>query len=119
MLVPTPTASYNACYSHDYLVHAATLPLPPQLGYLMAILPTIKDEAARGYCVLVLQYLFEACQGPWPGRGARTCLYGLQRPPLGQHTLLRISPSAAGNVVSACPCSCRCSRGVCLNHWVW
>jgi len=115
MLVPTPTASYNACYSHDYLVHAATLPLPPQLGYLMAILPTIKDEAARGYCVLVLQYLFEACQGPWPGRGARTCLYGLQRPPLGQHTLLRISPSAAGNVVSACPCSCRCSRGVCLN----
>ena len=102
MLVPTPTASYNACYSRDYLVHAATLPLPPELGYLMGILYTISDVAARGYCVLVLQYLFEACQGPRAGHGSRTCLYGLQTPPLGQHTLMRISETAAGNSVSAC-----------------
>ena len=95
MLVPTPTASYNACYSRDYLVHAATLPLPPELGYLMGILYSISDVAARGYCVLVLQYLFEACQGPRAGHGSRTCLYGLQTPPLGQHTLMRISETAA------------------------
>ena len=105
MLVPTPTASYNACYSRDYLVHAATLPLPPELGYLMGILYTISDVAARGYCVLVLQYLFEACQGPRAGHGSRTCLYGLQTPPLGQHTLMRISETAAGNSVSACFCA--------------
>jgi len=95
MLVPTPTPAYNASYTHAFLEQAAEMPLPPPLSYLAPILHTMSDASARGYCVELLHYLFDACHGPWEGRGARACLYGLQRPPLGRQTLLRLRPTAS------------------------
>jgi len=95
MVVPSAAAIYNASYTPQFLMHAASLALPPQLSYMAPILHTIQDQEAKGYCLLLLHYLFDACQGPWEGRGARTSLYGLQRPPLLSHSLFRITECAA------------------------
>jgi hypothetical protein len=94
MLVPTPTAAYNACYTHEFLEARAHEALPPALGYLAPLLHGIEDRLARGFCLAILDYLSDACQGPWQGRGMRSCLYGLQRPPIGQHTLVRCTSAA-------------------------
>jgi hypothetical protein len=99
MLVPSPTASYNTSYTREYLLEAAATPLPPDLTYLAPVLHSITDKLARGYCVVLLHYLYDACQGPWHGRGQRTCLYGLQAPPLASVTLFRVSQTATDSDV--------------------
>ncbi len=43
----------------------------------------VADAATRGFCKVVVEYLRAAAEGPWEGKGARTCLFGVQRTPLG------------------------------------
>ena len=42
--------------------------------------------------------LFSNNRGPWNAHGERTCLYGLQAPPLASVTLFRVSHTATGNM---------------------
>ena len=95
MLVPTAVSSYNAVYTPEALAEAAHSVLPGPLSYLAGILHTMEDQETRGYCMLLLHYLADACRGPWQGHGSRTILYGLQRPPLGKQCLVRVGAGAS------------------------
>mmetsp|Transcript_37234 Transcript_37234/g.116393 ORF Transcript_37234/g.116393 Transcript_37234/m.116393 type:complete len:595 (-) Transcript_37234:100-1884(-) len=91
VFVPSATPGYVAGYAPEYLAGAAT----GATGFgpkLTAALLTIADEGLRGYAVVLLRYLQESC-GAKEGIGARTTLWGLQRPPVweGTHTLLRVN----------------------------
>jgi hypothetical protein len=82
LMLPRSTPSYTATYTEASLILRATLKEQDN-----KILAGCESLLARGYCGLVLDYLRE--QGPREGRG-RASLWGLQRPPLGRLTLLRV-----------------------------
>ena len=62
------------------------------MSHIRMIYVTHMNESCRTY-ESVMSHM---SRGPWEGRGARTCLYGLQRPPLHLHSLFRITASATG-----------------------
>eukprot|EP00471_Norrisiella_sphaerica_P010879 CAMPEP_0184495390 /NCGR_PEP_ID=MMETSP0113_2-20130426/31146_1 /TAXON_ID=91329 /ORGANISM="Norrisiella sphaerica, Strain BC52" /LENGTH=710 /DNA_ID=CAMNT_0026881557 /DNA_START=106 /DNA_END=2238 /DNA_ORIENTATION=- len=94
VVVPSPSAAYNAAYIEDYLFKMA-LDKDPDMEFLQPLLDRLPGME-RGYANLIVRYLREACQnGPREGFGVRTSLYGLQRPPLdGSLTIVR----AEGNI---------------------
>eukprot|EP00301_Raphidiophrys_heterophryoidea_P004598 c1198_g1_i1.p1 GENE.c1198_g1_i1~~c1198_g1_i1.p1 ORF type:complete len:724 (-),score=202.99 c1198_g1_i1:181-2352(-) len=88
--VPSSTPACNASYTSVQLLAPPRLPKP--MTYCTELIQCIKNEKKRGFAMLVLNYLNEACR-PRRGRGQRTSLYGLQRPPLnGMCTLIRCEP---------------------------
>ena len=63
---------------------------------------SIEDEKTRGYLTIIQEYIEDATKtGPKEGwrngmEDARTCLYGLQRPPIsGQPTVIRVGASTS------------------------
>jgi hypothetical protein len=89
MVIPSPPAGYNAQYSSAHLLSMA------ENDHIPAMFQDVKDTERRGYLAVLANYLEDAASGPKEGwrngmEDARTCLYGLQRPPLsGQPTVVR------------------------------
>ena len=106
MVIPSAPASYNSHYKKEYLQGLATThhmggekKSLPSISLPSISLPSIFDGVQslerKGYLIALCNYLKDAANGPKEGwrnglDDARTCLYGLQRPPLNnQPTLLR------------------------------
>jgi len=90
MIIPSPVAAYNATYLLDHLRCQALSPVPTEVAFCRPLLEAIEPGAERGFAIVLLNYLCDAAVGPRRGRGARACLYGLQRPPIdGRKTIIR------------------------------
>lgn len=89
-IVPSSTPGYNTVYAREYLETRGEQDLPAALKPL-AIALDAASPAGRGYAREIYDYLAEVCgTGPREGLGARTALYGLQRPPMdGSWTVIR------------------------------
>ena len=98
VVVPSPTAGYNCHYKVDYLKERGQEKVGGELGDLLSF---VESDAVRGFCLLVNEYLGDACgahrgDGSKTGGPNRTILYGLQRPPLnGEDSVLRCSDSTS------------------------
>jgi len=92
VVVPTPSAGYNARYSLAFLEEQGAAPLPslPAGEYIKGV----ESKAVRGFCLEILNFVRDACAGPFEGVGHRTTLFGVQRPPLGQGVAVRIARDA-------------------------
>mmetsp|Transcript_9662 Transcript_9662/g.15121 ORF Transcript_9662/g.15121 Transcript_9662/m.15121 type:complete len:710 (+) Transcript_9662:156-2285(+) len=95
VLIPSPTAGYNSSYNPMHLEKTSSTPPPAPFDYCSKALGALKDPVVKGFCIEILRFLEEATQGPWEGKGDRTCLFGVQRPPLGQKVILRVSKEAS------------------------
>ena len=93
VIIPSPTPAYNSNYEISYLESVGEGTCDDQ--GLKEILSGINSIAVRGFCVLLKEYLADACganrgDGKNTGGPDRSILYGLQRPPLnGQATVIR------------------------------
>eukprot|EP00929_Paragymnodinium_shiwhaense_P101337 TRINITY_DN6434_c0_g1_i1.p1 TRINITY_DN6434_c0_g1~~TRINITY_DN6434_c0_g1_i1.p1 ORF type:complete len:737 (+),score=169.84 TRINITY_DN6434_c0_g1_i1:85-2211(+) len=100
MINPTPCAAYNSMYTDDYLLSKAQYLGGHGLAGLhedaVSVLSSVKDDRLRGYGIVCLEYLLDACFEPKQGKtGPRTCLFGMQRPPIdGSATILRCENGA-------------------------
>ena len=100
VVVPTPTAAYNAGYDEGYLAEVGSNTGLAQFG-LQALDDRISSPLVKGYCVEVLSYLRDSV-GPKDGYGARTALWGLQRPPLdGRVTVIRAESGSTVDDIAA------------------
>jgi len=87
VIVPSSTPGYNAGYTPAFLQAHGSAPLQ-QWGFTKALagckvlVQRCKSKEEKGYCRVLLDYLLDATTGPRRGCGARTALFGLQRPPL-------------------------------------
>merc|ERR1740121_280015 len=99
VIIPSSTPGYNTEYTQEHLAAASKVPFPAGLEYC--------EEAFRGcsqpvlgFVKTLLAYLADAC-GPKRGvgydKGARTSLFGLQRPPLLEDspTVIRVLPGSS------------------------
>ena len=91
---PSSSPGYNAFYTKEHLSAMAHMDPTPSLEKLEPIFKFVVSEHTRGYLRVLSNYLLEAAYGPREGHGARTALWGLQRPPLnGQKTVIRCKPN--------------------------
>ena len=94
MIVPSSNPSYHSTYTPAHLDDmAASLASGTVPETITTFISQAESSAVRGYLMVLAQYLMDA-QGPRLGqgaKGARTALWGLQRPPLrpAGHTVLR------------------------------
>lgn len=81
---PSSTPGYDTTYTSTYLRENAANDPPAGLSYIKPLIFACADFEMQGYLYLQLKYLNEACGSDTPRRafGARTALWGLQRPPL-------------------------------------
>ena len=105
VIVPSPTPAYNSFYTNAYLHEIGTgavRALPASLARSSSSLVlAVSNAMIRGYCVELCNYLQDAV-GPKRGYGARTALWGLQRPPMdGRKTVLRAGQSATVDDIAA------------------
>eukprot|EP00037_Helgoeca_nana_P021228 m.213459 g.213459 ORF g.213459 m.213459 type:complete len:735 (+) comp25562_c0_seq2:47-2251(+) len=86
VIVPSSTPGYHSQYHPTYLMDQAIVgPTNAAAKEICAA----GNGATLGYMTLVANYLDDAATGAKIGYGARTTLWGLQRPPLGTVTELR------------------------------
>jgi hypothetical protein len=93
VIIPSSNPSYDTVYTEHYLQSRSHDLHDDIIKSTRALLTAIADDAVRGYCVLLIEYLQNACHRN-PKRGTtsestRTVLYGIQTPPLGTKTVLR------------------------------
>jgi hypothetical protein len=89
MIVPSAQAAYFSHYSRDHLERLGA-EASGSGGALGAIVGAASEPTVKGYIVELADYLRDAAVGPRRSHAARTCLYGLQRPPLdGKLTAIR------------------------------
>jgi len=92
MVVPSPGPAYNAKYSDEHLLKNSKRQFPrARLDKIVSMFTCPKH---RGYTQVVMEYLIDACsENPKTGglipNESRTCLYGLQKPPSGTHSVIR------------------------------
>jgi len=98
VIIPSSTPGYNAVYTEHYLRHTSTDASPAGMSWTEPIIATAESAEVRGFLKLLVVYLADSC-GPKTGFGARTALFGLQRPPLLEEspTALRVTPSTTGD----------------------
>jgi len=92
VVVPSSTPSYDTCYDESFLETRCRPAehLRPGVGYVASLIDAVRSPAVKGYCVELVNYITEAASGPNRASGARTTLWGWQRPPLnGTTTVLR------------------------------
>lgn len=78
VIVPSATPSYNSVYTQQHLIDRAA----DSNSDAAEFAPSVE---VQGYLNVIGEYLADAtADGPRAGHGARTALWGLQRPPLGQ-----------------------------------
>lgn len=79
---PSSSPGYNAFYTGTHLAEQAKAPCTPGLELYEGIISGVGSEHVRGYLRIMANYMSEAASGPREGHGARTALWGLQRPPM-------------------------------------
>jgi len=87
VVVPSSTPAYDSSYQAEYLKSLTPDDLEGAGGELddaRAAIGAVQDDATRGYCVELMNYLSNATEtNPKRGFGSdRTAIWGLQRPPL-------------------------------------
>ena len=112
---PSSTPGYDSYYTEEYLCAQAGEASPAALAYCDVLINQVSQQKVRGYLKVMLNYLMEAAQGPREGHGARTSLWGLQRPPLNDSGLTIIRASTQTNLddlsVSLLPFLATSARG--------
>jgi len=89
VIVPSSTPGYNTEYQTDYLAEVGEAGnrcthSGKAVESVRALLGSIESNAVKGYCTLLAEYILDACapeNNPRNGFGARTALWGLQKPP--------------------------------------
>jgi len=99
VIVPSSTPSYNSSYNKSYLIRTSKVPLPVSVEYCRTLIKQTEKEEVRGYLMLLINYLLEACS-PREGHGTRTSLWGLQRPPKGQISEIRCEATTSYDAVA-------------------
>eukprot|EP00038_Savillea_parva_P008693 m.178581 g.178581 ORF g.178581 m.178581 type:complete len:736 (-) comp14577_c0_seq1:1650-3857(-) len=92
VIVPSSTPGYNTEYTVAYLAEQAQT--PPTNMAAREMVAAAESVLCEGYMTLVANYLQDAASGPKRGYGARTTLWGLQRPPLNTTTVIRAGTEA-------------------------
>eukprot|EP00041_Stephanoeca_diplocostata_P025030 m.647146 g.647146 ORF g.647146 m.647146 type:complete len:811 (-) comp22654_c1_seq1:955-3387(-) len=93
VIVPSSTPGYHSAYTEAFLATQGNTACAHATA--AAVLDKVTDVHVRGYLKTVADYLVDAC-GPKRGYGARTTLWGLQRPPInGTVTELRVSDTTS------------------------
>lgn len=88
VFVPSSTPSFAASYADAYL-RSSSVAVPPAVA---AIVEACDDPSTKGYCKELYRHLADAATGPRRlMNSVRDGLWGLQRPPLGRSTWLRLS----------------------------
>ena len=92
VVVPSSTPAYDALYTNEYLKEQGQMQAGGRIG---SFLESVSNNKIKGYCVILYQYLLDATmENPKLGLGtSRTCVYGLQRNPLGTTTYLNCNSS--------------------------
>jgi hypothetical protein len=87
VVVPSSNPGYDTTYTSNYLKEQASKRISGRMG---DFLNDLSDDAAKGFCVTLLEYLQDATrENPKRGFGSkRTSMCGLQRPPLKTITYL-------------------------------
>jgi hypothetical protein len=91
VIIPSSNPSYDTVYKEEYLISRGRELSEYMIKSTKNILMAIADDAVRGYCVLLIEYLQNACRkNPKSGYSkTRSVLFGIQRLPLGMKTILR------------------------------
>lgn len=102
VIIPSSNPSYDAVYKEVYLRLRAHSLDESISKSTKALLSSISDDAVRGFCVLLIEYLQNVCRrNPKSGFSAsRTVHFGIQRPPLGMKTVMRCSSDASWDDVA-------------------
>lgn len=90
VIVPSSNPSYDTAYTLEHLKAQSLEECPYFSQSTRALLRAVTDPAVRGYCILLIRYLQDACRSnPRLGFGqSRTAMWGWQRPPRGMLTVL-------------------------------
>jgi hypothetical protein len=102
VIIPSSNPSYDAVYKEGYLRLRGHVLDESITKSTKALLLAISEDAVRGFCVLLIEYLQNVCRrNPKTGFStSRTVLFGIQRPPLGMKTVLRCSNDASWDDVA-------------------
>eukprot|EP00051_Salpingoeca_urceolata_P027661 m.482631 g.482631 ORF g.482631 m.482631 type:complete len:750 (+) comp22620_c0_seq1:100-2349(+) len=100
VVVPTSTPGYNTTYNKSHLV--STSSQVELVGEQFQPLLNAAQPETAGYVCILRAYLTAAC-GPRRGFGLRSCLWGLQRPPLNGLSVVRCGSGVQRPVDSTVP----------------
>jgi len=103
VIIPSSTPGYNTEHAPAFLKAHGAAPLEkwgfqPGFDSCKALVRRCKSAEEKGYCRVLLDYLVDATAGPRRGCGARTALFGLQRPPLSSSCCLRLEKASGPNL---------------------
>jgi hypothetical protein len=89
VVVPSSTPGYNTEYRTDFLTTTGAAGnrcnhKGKAVESVRALLGSVQSDAVKGYCTILAEYILDTCapeNSPRNGFGARTALWGLQKPP--------------------------------------